>query len=109
MKLDFQEAVKYAREIEEIVGSDKSKLMQDGDDLKLNFEFCCAYLDGIVRKFECIEKLLDDDKVMKNATVECLNQTRSLFVDLVNKITRIQERANAPISDQPGQNLDISA
>ncbi len=92
--LDSQQAIRYARQIEEILQKQKPPMI-DGDELKIAFTFGIGYLGGVYERFLRIEELLDDPAVMKNASIESLNSARCLFADLVTKINQIQERFNA--------------
>jgi hypothetical protein len=64
----------------------------EGDTVTLSYEFNAVYYDDVASKMEALIRVISDPNVVREVNIEELRRGRSVFVDLVFKLTRLIDK-----------------
>ncbi len=96
LSLDKTQADAYRTDISIVLG-DSPPVCCEGDTLKLNYYFDCAYYGSIERKLAAINRLLDVPGLAVSANIEELRKGHSILVSIVQQIASLTAKLTSPL------------
>lgn len=91
LALDKSRADKHAAVLDELVGK-ACPAIDEGDTLKVSYDFRCEYWGGVERKLASISALLADPAIVVRADLAELLHGQSVIVGIVDRLRAMQRQ-----------------